>query len=150
MREQVSYRSEANIGADRGENSCWLLRQSHRQSCVQTVNGEKVTLRSQAGTFSLLSSATEIAEQEQKMSDNHDNTTDTVSHAERSPTWKTQSTGDSGQRREPLSQRQTDKSHPRVFQLNRRRWCLLGHTEHQQLQREGNSRSQVDRIKRQQ
>lgn len=78
MREQVSYRCEANIGADRGENSCWLLRQSHRQSCVQTVNGEKVTLRSQAGTFSLLSSATEIAEQEQKMSDNHDNTTDTL------------------------------------------------------------------------
>lgn len=82
MREQVSYRSEANIGADRGENSCSLLRQSHRQSCVQTVNGENITLRSQAGTFSLVSSATEIAEQEQEMSDNHDNTTDTVSHAE--------------------------------------------------------------------
>lgn len=69
-----------------GERTAVRSSESHRQSCVQTVNGEeshkKVTSRDFQLGDSLISSPTETAEQEQKMSDNHNDATDTVSHTE--------------------------------------------------------------------
>lgn len=118
-----------NIRTDRGEKSHPVLRQSHSQSCVQTVNAENVTKRSQAGTFSSVTASFQpplkllsknrgcqiIATTQPTLL-----VTLTASYVENT---HTHTTGDSGQRL--FSQRQADKSQPRVLQLKRRRRSLL-------------------------
>lgn len=88
-----------------GERTAVPSSDSHTGS---PVSRQSTLRRSHTGTVSLLPSHTEVAEQEHKMSDNH-NTTDTVSHAEEvlhgNHTEHRGHRGHGGQRREAFSQR---------------------------------------------
>lgn len=112
-----------------GERTAVRSSESHRQSCVQTVNGEKVTKRSQAGTFSLVT----VSFHHPPKLPNKNRRCQIITMTQptllvtlkKSYMENTRTTGDGRQRHELHSQRKTDKSQRRVLQLKRRRWRLL-------------------------
>lgn len=113
------YRSEGNLRTDGEENSHLVL--STGSSCVQTVNTENVTKRSQAGTFSLVTVS--FHQPLKLLNKNRRCQIVTLTQPtllvklKKSYIKNTQTTGDSSQRRELLSQRQMDKSLEKVLQL---------------------------------